>query len=81
MPTKTKTTTTYLKIIGHREQPDGDVEHLLREVTDFTGDTWATRPSAGQKTIVTNAGNEQPRGTIVKMDETETVTYTLNPTA
>lgn len=71
-------TTRYFKVIGHRVQPDGDIEHLLQEVEDKDG-TPSTRPSATNEVHVTKPANEQARGTIVKVTETHTRTITLNP--
>lgn len=75
MPTISKT--RYYKVVGHQEQPDGDVVHYLRQVTDFTGATFEMM--AGYETHVTSAATEQPRGTIVKIADTREIT--LNPTS
>lgn len=85
MPTSTDT--VYWKVIGTQIEDDGTVTHLLREVADFQGNPLPiTDPAAAmprRHTYNLPAAQEKPRGTIIKIEITTSVTrnVTINPTS
>lgn len=77
----TTTSSKYFKILGAKLNDDTSFDYFIREVADYQGTPLAAANPATPPFTTQPGANELPRGTIVKVVDTFTRTFQVNPTS